>query len=241
MSDTDTTSIPAGADDERWLRIPGASQYEVSSLGRIRSYVTLTPDGEPYVMRLALSDGYPTTRLVYDDGVARTTYAHRAVAAAFFGPRPEGMVAAHRNDCRTDCRVENLHYVTQTANMREAVENGCIRRGPRPHTWGRRSRLTVATVRAIRARLEAGIAAPQVAEETGASEATVRAIAYGRAYAWVGRDAAETAAIRLEAEAQRREAEARRRAQHDPEFVAGLARLAPPAGQKRGKQQRGGD
>ena len=53
------------------------------------------------------------------------------VLEAWIGPRPEGMVTNHKNGDKTDNRLENLEYVTQTENMKHACALGL---SPKPPT-----------------------------------------------------------------------------------------------------------
>lgn len=46
------------------------------------------------------------------------------VLEAFVGPRPEGLLALHRNDDCRDNRVENLYWGTRTDNQHDRVRNG---------------------------------------------------------------------------------------------------------------------
>lgn len=94
---------------ETWKPIPG-SNYEASSLGRIRS-----PRGyilKPYNHVL----GYHIVTVALD-GRSLTKTVHSLVAAAFHGPRPEGLDIAHGNCVKTDNRPSNLRYATRSDNL----------------------------------------------------------------------------------------------------------------------------
>ncbi|MCV7093296.1 HNH endonuclease [Mycobacterium interjectum] len=97
---------------EEWRAVPGHPLYEVSSLGRVRSYKRLGRDGRP---RLASArpnpNGYPRA---FVDG--KLMYIHYLVALTWHGPRPEGMQVDHLNHKRDDNRVENLTYTTAHEN-----------------------------------------------------------------------------------------------------------------------------
>lgn len=68
--------------------------------------------------------GYLTLRLKVEDGRQRTRPVHALVAEAFLGPRPDGLQVRHLNGDRTDARVSNLAYGTQSENMLDAVRHG---------------------------------------------------------------------------------------------------------------------
>ena len=78
---------------ETWRPVPGASRYEVSDLGRLRSLITRADDGSPYVMHLSLSDGYLMTRLRFDDGRTRPVKVHRLVCASRAGGKSRKVVS----------------------------------------------------------------------------------------------------------------------------------------------------
>lgn len=71
---------------ERWRPVPGASRYEVSTLGRIRSNV------DPAIPRILSQtcnrDGYRKVTLMTDEGRRWYPYVHRLIALAFIGPPP---------------------------------------------------------------------------------------------------------------------------------------------------------
>lgn len=100
---------------ERWLPVVGCEGlYEVSDQGRVRSLRTglvLKPDAHATYPRVTVGGG-------------RRAYVHHLVAAAFIGPRPLGFQVLHRNDVRTDNRVENLYYGTASDNMADSLRNG---------------------------------------------------------------------------------------------------------------------
>lgn len=71
---------------ERWRPIAGAGRYEVSNLGRVRSFV----GGTPRLLALTYNHkGYAKVDLWRDGGSGRqTAYVHRLVALAFIGDPP---------------------------------------------------------------------------------------------------------------------------------------------------------
>lgn len=111
---------------EEWKPVPGyEGHYEVSSEGRVRSlrrelysdrwagYRTIserilkaTPGG---------TIGYLSVSLRLNR--QRKTHAvHTLVAAAFLGPRPEGMDVMHADDDPQNNRLANLSYGTRSEN-----------------------------------------------------------------------------------------------------------------------------
>lgn len=110
--------------------------YEVSNLGRVRSYnkrygrnasstghrgltsvptiIKGRPDARGYI-QYSLSD--PTI------GKRRNFRGHVLVMQAFVGPAPEGLVICHYNDIKDDNRLENLRYDTPEANRLDRRRN----------------------------------------------------------------------------------------------------------------------
>lgn len=108
---------------EQWTTIPGFPGYEISSAGRIRSW--LVHRGKPGPRFLAPSPdpkGYLATRL--SDGTRmRTVKVHALVARAFFGPRPEGLEVRHLDGDNQNNTIENLEYGTPAENMADRVRH----------------------------------------------------------------------------------------------------------------------
>lgn len=112
-------------DDTVWLPITGMEgRYEVSNRGDVRSVRTRK------IRVLTVSDkGYYTLKLPrLTPGRSWKTYkVHILVLEAFTGNRPDGLIARHLNDVKTDNRAENLVWGTYRQNLEDAVRNG--RRG----------------------------------------------------------------------------------------------------------------
>ena len=51
-------------------------------------------------------------------------YVHHLVALAFIGPRPDGTYVLHRDDDRTNNRLDNIYYGTPADNAVDRVKNG---------------------------------------------------------------------------------------------------------------------
>lgn len=114
--------------NEEWRDVEGTGRrYQVSSAGRVRSRRGVLKN---YV---AGPGRYPVVTVSYDNGKRRLRTVHTLVAEAFLGPRPPGLDVRHKNDVKTDCRAENLHYGTRSQNMVDAVENGRVVNSNKTH------------------------------------------------------------------------------------------------------------
>jgi hypothetical protein len=108
---------------EEWRPVARDPRYEVSNLGRVRSWVRLGPSGHglrdvPLVLAASgRSDyRYPTVW-----GPPRNPVkVHELVAEAFLGPRPEGMLIRHLDDNPLNNRASNLAWGTQADNIADA-------------------------------------------------------------------------------------------------------------------------
>lgn len=116
--------------DEEWRSVVGhEGQYEVSSLGRIRSvsrWVNNPGGGKRYIrgrIRKAPPNswGYPTVALATGKG---SIAVHRAVVEAFRGPIPQGMQVRHLDGNPANNVLPNLVAGTPSENMADCLEHG---------------------------------------------------------------------------------------------------------------------
>lgn len=117
---------------EQWLPIPGyEGHYEVSDQGRVRSLTRTLPHPvsgtKTYVGRIKSTPrnkhtGYLMVQLARG-GVKTQFTVHSLVLMAFVGPRPDGHVACHFNDIRTDNRAINLRWDTSVENHADMKRN----------------------------------------------------------------------------------------------------------------------
>lgn len=83
--------------------------YFVSNMGNV-----MNKHGK--ILKLTL-----TPKNYYRVGIkSRLELVHKLVANCFIGEKPPGLQIDHINRIRTDNRVENLRYVSQSENMKNA-------------------------------------------------------------------------------------------------------------------------
>jgi DNA-binding MarR family transcriptional regulator len=185
VADETTTSplsaASAAAQVEEWRAVVGFEDfYEVSSLGRVRSF-----DRQVFtlgrfnvrrgrVLAPALVHGYPRVTLTAP-GRKVLRRVHCLVLEAFVGPRPPGLEIRHLNGVRADVRLENLAYGTREENSADRVLHQTSAGVRNAH-----SKLTDEDVIAMRAAKADGLKA--LAERFGISRSAVHRITTNRAW-----------------------------------------------------------
>jgi hypothetical protein len=135
MSDVQST-------EEVWKDCPGHPGYQVSSLGRVRSFrvprsTNKTSQLPRVLAQLALGskgNKYPAVTLGRLSGRCPAYRIHNLVLLAFVGPRPSGMEACHGDGNPWNNALSNLRWDTRTANVADAKRHGT--RGKRTSSSG---------------------------------------------------------------------------------------------------------
>lgn len=157
-----------------WKPVAGFDrEYEVSDDGLVRSAVRRSGTQAGRILRAALTSGYPRV-VLSARGRKVNAFVHQLVAAAFVGPRPDGLQINHKNGTKTDCRVSNLEYLTAAENSQHAIRTGLAR----PASGAKHSRLTADQVREIRA-LRGHLTQATIARRFGVSSTAVNRIQLG--------------------------------------------------------------
>jgi hypothetical protein len=149
--------------NENWKPVPGyEGKYEVSDLGKVRSLKS----GEPRLLRPGLcSNGYVSVSLE-----RKTHLVQHIVAQAFIGPRRKDALVLHNNGDRRDNRSSNLRYGTASENNHDT-------------TLHERRKLSIESVKSIRALHGDGVPKVELAERFGVSRRqisnVVRRVQYG--------------------------------------------------------------
>jgi hypothetical protein len=102
-----------------WKPVVGWSRYEVSDSGELRNVT-----GGRRVGQWLSDQGYALARL---SGPRRMVRVHRLVAEAFIPNPLKAQTVNHRNNDRSDNRVENLEWCSQQENLAHAARQGRMR------------------------------------------------------------------------------------------------------------------
>lgn len=161
---------------ETWKPILGVPGYEISNLGRVRSFKRKAP----HIMKPLFFHGwnYLSVMLIVGSGRKRDYFAvHRLVAEAFI-PNPEGKPEVnHINGIKTDNRAENLEWCTRYENVQHALRTGAIKTGAANFN----AKLTNEQVLYIRNNPN-NLTTCQLGEMFGVTPATINLIQRGKTY-----------------------------------------------------------
>jgi hypothetical protein len=161
-------------DTEIWIGVEGFPAYEVSNLGRVRSWTTRgrrSASGEqaraehPTLLRISWRGGYGCVGLrLPNGGPTKHLRVSRLVCAAFHvaPPDPDSQ-ARHLNDDLHDNRAENLAWGDWYDNWSDRARNGA-------------NTLTREDAEQIRACKDEGVSPDEVGAAFGVGGAMVRAI-----------------------------------------------------------------
>ena len=120
-------------EEEIWKDIPEyEGSYQASNLGRIRSLDRFRPNhqcGSGFVKEGVLIQGYINKKHGYHtvglsfNNVSATFYTHKLVILSFYGIKSDNnIVIDHINRIKTDNRLINLQVITQSENIRKAID-----------------------------------------------------------------------------------------------------------------------
>jgi hypothetical protein len=110
---------------ERWRDIPGfEGAYQVSDLGRVRSYRRASIHGRVLRPYRLPSGHYKVDLRKNRNGKRTCVCVHALVMLAFTGPYPEGLEVRHLNGIPSDNRLINLEYATRSRNLLDIKWHG---------------------------------------------------------------------------------------------------------------------
>lgn len=159
---------------ENWKPIPDWNGYEVSDLGRVRSFKKRGSNGglRSTWRLMALKPNRKTDHLgitLADHERRRFWPLQNLVLTVHFGPCPPGMEACHKDGNASDCRLANLRWGTKKDNCADRIRHG--RHG--------KQILKAENIPRIRGMLASGYPGNVIAREYGVSERTISGIKTG--------------------------------------------------------------
>lgn len=114
---------------EIWKQVEGFSDYEVSNLGKVRSY-KLGKEGSILIPRkTSEKKPYLMLNLLNDGGQYKLVRIHRLVALAFVTKPIDCNIVNHRDGNKLNNVATNLEWTNHAGNNKHAYENG-LRKGP---------------------------------------------------------------------------------------------------------------
>lgn len=165
---------------ETWKKANGYSNYEVSSLGRIKTF-NWKGSGRIAILKPALDkSGYLRTVLKGDNGVSKTIKVHRVVLNTF-NPTNDVMEVNHKNGVKHDNRIDNLEWVTRRQNIQHCIDNKL--QTPFKGEEVGNSKLKEFQVLEIRKKFKPRVySRAKLSKEYNVSEATIKDIIYKRTW-----------------------------------------------------------
>ena len=179
------------ADEEEWRSIEIFNgKYEVSNYGKIRSLWF----GKVKPIKLLDNQGYLEFTVRNGKDKPKHMRVHVAVAEAFLGKRPKGLVINHKDGNKHNNHVSNLEYVTYSENNLHALRTGLrkhvdmkpfVKRGEE-HC---RAKVTEEQVKQfLKYHYETGYGCRRVAKHFGVSYGIVDSILIGKTWKHVDRE-----------------------------------------------------
>lgn len=111
-------------ENEIWKQIPAYEDYQASNLGRIKNKhgKILNPWMNSKYLKVSLMLS-PISGLGWRER-QKDWPVHRLILMAFHGLPKKGQIGCHKNDVRTDNRLENLYWGDHKSNASDSIKNG---------------------------------------------------------------------------------------------------------------------
>lgn len=183
-----------------WKTISGASYYQVSNEGQVRSLDkpfmrTLRGIKYPSIIKgriLKQKDirGYKNVCIIYDDGTKRTKQVHRLVMETFHPIDNMEQFQVNHKDCDKANNYDwNLEWMTCKENISHAIQNGLrINHKVALGSDNGMSKLTETDVIEILRLIKQGLRNPEIAVLYGVKENTISGIRTGKQWKHIDRN-----------------------------------------------------
>lgn len=147
---------------ETWRAVVGyEGRYEVSDEGRVRSLNFRKRRGLVVVMKTATNrDGYACLSFG-----KKNVRVHSLVAEAFLGPRPPRYDVNHKDGNKSNNRLDNIEYCTESQNTQHSFARGLQKPISGENHYA--SKINDATVRLIRELSDLGVRVIEIANQLG--------------------------------------------------------------------------
>lgn len=163
---------------EKWVKIEGYRNYEVSESGKIRTKDYNHTGKSKLLSVFKNSYGYMAVNLM-QDGERHRKLVHRLVAMAFKKESWFPMATVNHIDLnKENNHYCNLEWLTVSENLKHGHVNGAVNYSAGENHYA--SRLSTEKIRDMRYQLMLGIKGREVAENFGVSEKYVSAIKTGK-------------------------------------------------------------
>lgn len=171
---------------EEWREVDLWEGYEVSDLGRVRSWKQRCPgrvwlpryDMEPRILRQESRNGYRAVLLSEKGKGVFHASVHRLVLLAFAGPCPEGWHGAHIDGDKTNNCRQNLRWCSPKENNADKLRHGTHLSGENIGS----AKLTAEEARSIIRLRASGEKVGAIAERFNVCRNTVTNITRGRSW-----------------------------------------------------------
>ena len=168
---------------EIWKQIEGFNGYEVSNLGNIRSSISCYRKSKEF---LILKPGKITSGYLHvmlrKEGISISKLVHRLVAENFINNISNKPFINHLNGIKSDNRLINLEWTTQSENQKHAYRNGLDK--PKIGSLNGMTKLTIDQVINIKNLLKEKnkLKIKEIAEKTKSTVSDVKNIKYNRTW-----------------------------------------------------------
>ena len=179
---------------EIWTDIKNyEGKYQISNLGNVRSFAhngnaaqsrwntrVIKRRTEPKILKNTLNkgNGYFEVSLMDNFGKRKNRCIHQLVAETFLFKQSDNQIVCHRNDLKTDNRLENLMYGDVFLNKTQAIANGKCKKG----TEVSNHKLNEDDICKIKEQFFNGIIKAQIARNFGISKQHVDRILKGKVW-----------------------------------------------------------
>ena len=182
-----------------WKTIKGASYYQVSDKGEVRSLdkpFKRTLRGVQYdsiikgrILKQKDIRGYKNVCIVYDDGKKRTKQVHRLVMETFYPiDNMEKFQVNHKNAVKSCNEDWNLEWCTSKENISHAIKNGLrVKKRNQNGSKNNLAKLTEQDVIEILRLIKQGKRNPEIAALYGVKENTISGIRTGKQWKHIDR------------------------------------------------------